>query len=56
MLFSPDILICRWERDEISTTCARAGWRVSVPPLQLERRLADAAAAAEFGYAALLSA
>ena len=37
-------------------TCARAGWRVSVPPLRLERRLVGTAAAAEFGHAALLSA
>ena len=37
-------------------TCVRAGWRVSVPSLRLERRLVGTAAAAEFGHAALLSA
>ena len=37
-------------------TCARGGWRVSALPLRLEWRLVGAAAAAEFGHAALLSA
>jgi hypothetical protein len=40
------VLICRWERDEISRDL-RQGWRVSVPPLRLERRLVGVAAAAE---------